>query len=154
MFDSKEMILTVMQAQGKADAEKLQEKAGEMTNMELYAERYKMPAFRKVLEKTNMLQLKAGQKDGFVCVSSAGTVCRLLQNYDSAIFTGEPEKLPAQWGRVWSDDPAEAKEFTADANSPYHKGNCCMENGQVFRSKMDGNVHPPSAYPDGWEPVA
>ena len=140
-----------MREQGKADAESLQAKAGEMTGDELNAEARKIPSFKEAAARKNMLQRKAGQKDGFVCMSAAGTVCRLLQTYDSNIFTGEPEELPAQWGRVWSNDPAQAKEFVSDANSPYHKGNCCREGGFVFRSRYDNNTHAPSAYPEGWE---
>jgi hypothetical protein len=78
---------------------------------------------------------------------------KLLQPYDSTIFTGEPEELPAQWGFVWSNDPAKAKPFVAISTSPYMKGNCCSEEGEVFRSLIDNNVHAPSAYPQGWEHV-
>ena len=100
-----------------------------------------------------MLERKAGQKDGFVCKSSAGRVVRLLQNYDSTVYTQEPEELPAQWGFVWSKDPAKALPFIALATSPYDTGDCCTETGIVYRSTMDGNVHAPSAYPQGWEVV-
>ena len=90
---------------------------------------------------------------GFVCKSSAGRVVKLLQVYDSNIYTNEPEELPAQWGFVWSDDPAHAKPFMAISTSPYMKGNCCTEGNSVFRSTIDNNVHAPSAYPQGWEQV-
>lgn len=142
-----------MREQGKADAESLQARSAEMTNNELYAESRKIPSFKGAVARMNMLNRKAGMKGGFVCISSAGTICRLLQNYDSNVFKGEPEFLPAQWGRVWSNDPAEAKDFVSDANSPYHKGNCCRENGEAFRSKYDNNTHAPSAWAEGWEAV-
>ena len=150
-MDNREMILSMVKEQGKAEAERLQMRSADMTNDELYAESRKIPSFKGAVARMNMLYRKAGQKEGFVCVSSAGTVCRLLQNYDSDIFTEEPEELSAQWGRVWSNDPAQAKDFVSDANSPYHKGNCCREMGEVFRSRMDNNTHAPSAYPEGWE---
>jgi hypothetical protein len=148
------MILAIMREQGRADAENLQARSADMTNDELYTESRKIPSYKGAVASMNMLNRKAGRKDGFVCVSSAGTVCRLLQIYDSDIFTGEPESLPAQWGRVWSNDPSLAKDFVSDANSPYHKGNCCIENNDVFRSKEDNNVHAPSSYPNGWEKVS
>ena len=49
-----------------------------------------------------VIQFTAGLTDGFVCKSSAGRVVRLLQPYDSNIYTGEPEELPA-WrsSSVW-----------------------------------------------------
>lgn len=150
---SKERVLQRERDRGRAAAQVVQEKSAEMTNDELYAAVNDIPSFKAAVKNKNMLYRKAGIKDGFVCVSTAGTVSRLLQNYDSDIFKGEPEELPAQWGRVWSNDPAQAKDFVEDANSPYHTGNCCKENGEVFRSKADNNVHPPSAAPNLWEKV-
>ena len=88
---------------------------------------------------------------GFVCRSAAGRVVRLLQPYDSTIYTQEPEELPAQWGFAWSTDPAKALPFIQMATSPYMTGDCCTEAGHVWQSKMDHNVQAPSAYPLGWE---
>ena len=98
-----------------------------------------------------MLERKAGMTDGFVCRSSAGRVVRLIQNYDSSIYTQEPEDLPAQWGFVWSTDPEKALPFIAISTSPYMTGDCCTENDIVYRSTIDNNVWAPSAYPQGWE---
>jgi hypothetical protein len=124
-----------------------------MTRTELYAEEEYIPSFKAAVAKKNMLERKAGQTDGFVCKSSAGRVVRLLQNYDSSIYTQEPEELPAQWGFVWSKDPAKALPFIALSTSPYNTGDCCTENGIVYRSLIENNVHAPSAYPQGWEKV-
>lgn len=88
---------------------------------------------------------------GFVCRSTAGRVVKLLQVYDSTIYTQEPEDLPAQWGFVWSQDPAKALPFIALSTSPYMAGDCCTEDGKVYRSKIDNNVWAPSAYAQGWE---
>jgi hypothetical protein len=66
------------------------------------------------------------------------------------VYTAEPEELPAQYGFVWSDDPDKALPFVAISTSPYMKGNCCTENNVIYRSKIDNNVHAPSAYADGW----
>ena len=145
--------LTKMKEKGAWDAQNIQDHSPEMTGTELYAEKNAIPDFIAAREKKNMLERKAGLKDGFVCKSSAGRVVRLIQNYDSTIYTQEPEELPAQWGFVWSDDPAHALPFVAISTSPYMKGNCCTENGETFRSTMDNNVHAPSAYPQGWEKV-
>lgn len=148
---TKDESLEIMKAQGKADALALQDKSSTMTGTELNAADDRIPEFKKAIEKMNMLDRKAGLTDGFVCKSSAGRVVRLLQKYDSTIYTAEPEDLPAQWGFVWSDDPAKAKPFIALSTSPYMKGNCCTENEIPYRSKIDNNVSAPSAYPDGWE---
>ena len=149
MMTNKELVLETMRRSGKLIAASVQEKSATMTGTELNAEQDYIPEFTKACEKMNMLERPVG----FVCKSSAGRVVKLLQVYDSTIFTDEPENLPAQWGFVWSDDPAHALPFIAISTSPYMKGNCCTENDVVFRSLIDNNVHAPSAYPQGWEQV-
>lgn len=147
----REFVLDAMRKSGKAVAESLQTEAESMTGTELYAEEDYIPDFAAAVAKKNMLERKAGMTDGFVCRSSAGRVVRLIQNYDSSIYTQEPEDLPAQWGFVWSTDPEKALPFIAISTSPYMTGDCCTENDIVYRSTIDNNVWAPSAYPQGWE---
>ena len=142
-------VLELLKASGKAKAQQVQDSASAMTGTELNAERDYIPSFKAACEKMNMLERPLG----FVCLSSAGRVVKLIQPYDSTIYTGEPETLPAQFGFVWSDNPEHALPFVAMATSPYMTGNCCTEDGVVYRSKKDNNVHSPSAYPQGWERV-
>ncbi len=146
---AKEFVLNTLKLAGKQQAELVQSKSSEMTGTELNAEKDYIPDFKSVVEKKNMLD----RKIGFVCKSSAGRVVKLLQNYDSTIYTGEPEELPAQWGFVWSKDPAKALPFIALSTSPYAKGDCCTEDGVAYRSLIENNVYAPSAYPQGWEQV-
>lgn len=143
---SKERVLERERQRGKTAAHEVQEKAGGMTGTELYAVDDRIPRFAAACEKMNMLE----RPIGFVCKSSAGRVVKLIQPYDSTVFKQEPEELPAQFGFVWSTDPAKALPFIALSTSPYNKGECCTENGEVFRSTVDGNVWAPSAYPAGW----
>lgn len=147
----REFVLDAMRKSGKAVAESLQTDAANMTGTELYAAEDYIPDFAAAVAKKNMLERKAGMTDGFVCRSSAGRVVRLIQNYDSSIYTQEPEDLPAQWGFVWSTDPEKALPFIAISTSPYMTGDCCTENDIVYRSTIDNNVWAPSAYPQGWE---
>ena len=141
---------TVMYEEGRRQALDLQSRSPEMTGTELYAEDGNIPSFLAAKATMNMLDRPAG----FVCKSTAGRVVRLLQPYNSDTYPQEPEELPAQWGFVWSDDPAKAKPFIAMSTSPYMAGNCCTENGITYRSTIDNNVWAPSAYPEGWEVVA
>lgn len=150
---SKERVLQREYDRGRADARQLQEQAPGMTGTELNAAGDRIPRFKEAVKHMNMLNRAADRVNGFVCKSSAGRVVRLIQNYDSNIFTGEPEELPAQFAFVWSDDPAKALPFVAISTSPYMKNNCCMEGTAVYRSVMDNNVFAPSAYPSGWERV-
>ena len=113
------LYIDAMKAKGLADAADLQGRSSTMDGTALYAEEDKIPDFAEAVKVKNMLERKAGQKDGFVCRSSAGRVVRLLQVYDSEIYPQEPEKLPAQWGFVWSTDPDKALPFLSLSTSPY-----------------------------------
>ena len=146
---SKERVLQRERDRGRMAAQAVQEASPTMTGTELYAVDDRIPRFAEAAKKKNMLN----RTIGFVCKSSAGRVVHLIQNYDSDVFTAEPEELPAQWGFVWSDDPAKALPFVAISTSPYMKGNCCTEDGNTYRSTIDNNVWAPSAYPAGWEVV-
>ena len=146
---TKEMALQSAYEMGKYQASVIQARAADMTGTELNAESRNIPDFRAARTVKNMLQRSAG----FVCKSSAGRVVKLLQPYDSDIFTSEPEELPSQFGFVWSDDPAHARPFVALSTSPYMTGNCCTESGSVYRSTIDNNVWSPNSYPAGWEEV-
>lgn len=138
--------------EGRADAETLQAQSSEMNGTELYEEELKIPDFVRACENMNMLERHAGLNDGFICRSPAGRIVRLIQNYDSDVFTSEPEELPAQFGFVWSDDPSKALPFIAISTSPYNKGNCCLNGaGQPKRSTINNNVWSPDTNPEFWE---
>lgn len=144
-----QLYIDGMHAKGVADAKDLQERSGKMDGTALYAEENKIPEFTAAVKMKNMLERPVG----FVCRSSAGRVVKLLQKYDSTIYQGEPETLAAQWGFVWSTDPTKALPFVAISTSPYMVGDCCTDNGKVWRSKIDSNVWRPSEYEQGWEEV-
>lgn len=147
MITSKERVLQRERQRGRAAAQEIQTNAPEMTGTELYAVDDRIPRFAAACAKLSMMERPVG----FVCKSTAGRVVRLLQPYDSTIYTQEPEELPAQWGFVWSTDPAKALPFVAMSTSPYNTGECCTEDGVAYRSVIDNNVWAPSAYPAGWE---
>lgn len=142
----KALVLQAMREYGHSKAAQLQEASAEMTGTELYAAEDYIPDFAAACAQKNMLERAAG----FVCRSAAGRVVRLLQPYDSTIYTDEPEALPAQWGFVWSIDPYKALPFIELATSPYMMGDCASEGGMVYRSTINSNVWAPSGYPPGW----
>lgn len=143
------MINEAMYRQGKAAAEALQQAAPDMTGTELNGSAEAIPMFEAAKRVKNMLH----RPIGFVCISSAGRVVRLLQPYDSDIFTQEPEVLPAQWGFVWSTDPAHARPFVGISTSPYGVGEVCSWGLDIYRSLIPSNVWSPADYPQGWEYV-
>lgn len=140
------MMLEVMRSQGAADATALQENAENMTGTEIHANGHKVPNFDN---KNQYLNYKAG----FICKSAIGNIVKLLQPYNSLVYTGQPEELVAQWGFKWSTDPAHAKPFVKSATSPYMKDECCVWEEAVYKSLIDNNVHSPADYPAGWEIV-
>ena len=144
-----EQMKTIMYEEGRRQALDLQDRSLGLTNTELNAEDNLIPTFTSAKNVKNMLE----RPIGFVCKSSEGRVVKLLQPYDSNVYTEEPEALPAQWGFAWSTDPAKAKPFIALSTSPYGIDECCTEDGIVYRSKIANNVYAPSAYPQGWKKV-
>ncbi len=151
MMTDMEYVLDTMRRFGKVAAQSLQDRSSTMDGTQLYAEEAYIPSFVAAVAKQNMLTRKAGLTDGFVCKSSAGRVVRLLQNYDSTIYTQEPEELPAQWRFVWSKDPQKALPFISLATSPYATGDCCTYEGHVWRSGQDANTWAPGTVGVSWE---
>lgn len=149
-MNNEQFVLDFLRRMGVETARTIQTKSGVMTGTELYEADDYIPNFVDAVKHENMSKREVG----FVCRSSAGRVVKLLQKYDSDVYTQEPEELPAQWGFLWSTDPAKALPFIPMSTSPYMKGDCCIEENKVYRSKIDNNVHAPSAYPQGWALVS
>ena len=84
--------IDIMKAQGQADALELQAKAPEMSGTEINAESGKLPLYSEAVKVKNTLD----RPIGFVCVSDAGRAVKLVQPYDSNIYTQQPEELRAQ----------------------------------------------------------
>ena len=147
---SKERVLNRERQRGRVAAQEVQAKAPEMTGTEIYAVDDRIPRFRAACAKMNMLD----RLPGFVCKSTAGRVVKLIQPYDSDVFTQEPEELPAQFGFVWSTDPAKALPFISLSTSPYNTGDCCTHEGKVWRSGQDGNVWAPGTTGVKWEDLS
>lgn len=148
-LNNKEYVLETLRGVGLTMATNLQIEADTMTGTELYDRENYIPDFAEAIKKKNMLE----RDIGFTCLSSAGRVVRLLQKYDSTIYTAEPEELPSLWGFKWSTNPDHALPFIALSTSPYMKDEVCSENEVVYRSKIDNNVWSPTEYAQGWEVV-
>lgn len=146
-----------MRAKGAADAADFQKRSAEMDGTQLYAEEEKIPDFAEAVKVKNMKDRPAGQENGFICRNSAGLVVRLVQPYDSDTYPQEPgdKTLAAQWRFVYSKDPRKARPFLDDPDilslNYYNVGECCTENGHVYRSTIAANVYRPSEYAQGWE---
>lgn len=139
-----QFVLDLFREYGKTVAESFQAKASSMTTNELFEKSQFFPDFNP---EKNYLNYSAG----FVCVSPSGNVVKLLQPYDSTIYTQDPEDLPAQWGFQWPTDPKYAKPFVAISTSPYMQDECCTYEGHVYRSGMNNNVWEPGTVGISWE---
>ena len=152
----KELVLQVLQDYSRDKAAALQADQVNMAGTELYAQEQYIPDFQAAKAAMNMNQRKVGEKDGFLCRSTAGHVVRLIGSYDSDVWPGEPETLLSQWKFVWSKDPKKARPFLALSTSPYDTGDCCTypaEDGvdHVYRAGQDGNVWPPRTVNIQWD---
>ena len=149
-MNDKEFVLETMKKTGLSAATTFQANSPNMTGTEMYEQTNYIPDFQAAKAAKNMLERQAGMTDGFVCLSTAGRVVRLIQNYDSDIYTQEPEELPAQWGFKWSTDPKKALPFIAISTSPYMIDDCCTFNEHVWRSGQDNNVWEPGSVGVSW----
>ena len=88
-------------------------------------------------------------------MADEGQVWLLLQPHNAADYTGRPASLRALWGLAHTTDPARAKPFVEPygTSGVYMTGECCTDNGGIYRSKINNNIWAPSAYPEGWEAV-
>ena len=145
-MNNTDLVLEALRRAGQLIARDLQDRSAGMTGTELNGEADFFPSFAGACAKENMLKRQAG----FICRSAAGRVVKLLQPYDSTIYTGQPEDLPAQWGFVWSKDPARALPFIALSTSPYQTGDVCTYGGHVWASGQDGNVWAPGTVNVSW----
>lgn len=149
-MNDKEFVLETMRKAGLNAATNFQVNSINMNGTEMYEQEEYIPDFQAAKAAKNMLERKAGMTDGFVCLSTAGRVVRLIQNYDSNVYTQEPEELPAQWGFKWSTDPTKALPFIALSTSPYMTDDCCTFNEHVWKSGQDNNVWEPGSIGVSW----
>lgn len=139
----KDFVLTIMKKTGRAAAEALQQNAPDMTGTQIIDQEKLLPDFDATRQYLDY-------DPGYVCRSAAGNAVKLLQPYDSTIYTQQPEELESQWGFYWSTDPKKAKPFLSKATSPYMVNDCCSYNGRVWQSGQDNNVWAPGTQNVKW----
>lgn len=143
----RQFVLEIFKSFGKEIATKYEEQATDMTPNEIHKSSMFFPDFNPEKQYLNY-------KPGFVCKSPLGNLVKLVQPYDSTIYTNSPEELSAQWGFYWSTDPKYAKPFIALATSPYSKDDCCIFKDNIYRSLKDNNVFEPESIEGYWEIIA
>lgn len=143
---SKEFVLASMRNLGKQEVEKLQSEAPTLDGTAIIERENYVPDFAP--DKQQFLDWEIG-----TAVRDGSQVWRLVQPYDSGIYKDRPENLRAHWEPFHTKDPKKAKPFIPSygTSGMYMEGECCIEDGKVYISKVDSNVFSPSEYPGNWE---
>ena len=71
--------------------------------------------------------------------------------WDSA--ENNPDNAPALWEDIEYKDGYRIIPDTLTVTTAFAKDECGWWNGELYRSKYEGNVYTPAAYPQGWEKV-
>ncbi len=145
---NRDLILSVMRANGRADALDLRNRAPFMDGTAIIAEEHKIP-------------LWSAEKDYSGWAAGApvrydGQVYALIQPHNAAHYPGStPENTAALWSIRHTKDPARAKLWAAPAGTSgtYMADECCVWDGLVYRCVRDDNPYSPGDYPDWWEIV-
>ena len=149
---NQELILGVMRAQGKADALDLRARAPELDGTALIDEENKIPVFDGSKDYSSW---KAGSPVREP-VDGEWQVFTLITPHNASHYPGStPSNTPALWSIRHTKDPKRAKPWLAPngTSGMYMTGECCTEDGAVYRCLEDNVVWPPSGYPQAWEAV-
>lgn len=151
MMTSKERVLQRERERGKADAWSFAGRvvAESLDGTAIIAQQDKVPAWSEDAVYGAAL-IGCPVQDG-------DQVYTILQPHTPAHNPGSrPADLPAIYSIKHTKDPARAKPYMAPngTSGMYMTGDCCVENGGVYRSLTDNNVWAPSAYPSFWKEVA
>lgn len=146
---SRETVLAVMAAQGRADALDLRSRAKDMDGTAIIMEEAKAPAWDAGKDYSDW---PVGAP-----VADEGQVWTLIQPHNAAHYEGRPSTLRALWGLCHTTDPARAKPWVdpEGTSGMYMAGECYRaEDGTVYRCKVDNTVHDAHALPTAWEAVS
>lgn len=147
-MNSQELILSVLRAQGMADALDLRSRSGDMDGTAIIAEEAKAPQWD-------------GSKDYSLWPAGApvcydGQVYTLLQPHNASHYPdSNPGNTPALWSITHTTDPAKAKPYMVPngTSGMYMQGECCAWEGDVYRCLSDNTVYSPAEYAQAWELV-
>lgn len=145
---SRETVLAVMAAQGRADALDLRSRAKGMDGTAIIAEEAKAPAWDGGKDYSDW---PVGAP-----VADEGQVWTLLQPHNAAHYEGRPSTLRALWGLCHTTDPGRAKPWVDPygTSGMYMAGECYRaEDDTVYHCKADNTVHDAEALPKAWEIV-
>lgn len=138
--------------QGVEDARSLRAEAADLSGTEIIAREQSVPLFEegKDYSAWPVGAPVAEEVDGEV------QVYKIITPANMAHYPGvRPSNTPSMFSVTHTTDPAKAKQFVPPNGTSglYAAGECCVENGAVYRNLHEGNEFPPSAMAERWEPV-
>lgn len=130
----------------------LQERAGSMDSEELYENEALIPVYNPEIHDYTSKPI------GYVCKTEDGIIMQLLDmNGDAGVAAlssdGDSTDVGSSapnWRMRWSKDPMRAKEFVQLDSSPYDIGDCAINEGILYRSKISNNLTIPTDTAEGW----
>lgn len=141
------LAIDAMKLKGAADAEALAAKAvsGEADGTHLIAHAAEIPTWRP----RDFSTVPTGTPYKW-----QGKVYKLWQPHDAA---NQPDWTPDQAVSLWdichTTDPAHATEYEPPQGSRglWQEGECCTQNGHIWRCAAANTAYGPSELPDHWE---
>lgn len=140
----------VGKAQGRADAQDLANRAVGMTGTEIIEEEQKVPMF---VPGADYSQCPIGAPIGQI-VDGELQVFTMITPVNTAHYPGiTPNTARNLYSLCHTTNPKKAKPFVDPLGTSglYTEGECCTENGRVWRNLYPDNAYRPSALPERWE---
>lgn len=134
-------------ARGKSDSAALSARAvsGEANSTELIDKEIQIPTWRQ----RDYTSVPIGTPYRY-----NGQVYKLWQQHDA---TNQPDWTPegavSLWDICHTTNPEKAKPYVTPQGTRgmYQPDDVCIENGHVWKCKVNNTVYPPSQLPDSWE---
>ena len=140
----------VGKVQGRADAQDLANRAVGMNGTEIIEEEQKVPMF---VSGADYSQCPIGAPIGEI-VDGELQVFTMITPVNTAHYPGiTPNTARNLYSLCHTTNPKQAKPFVDPLGTSglYAEGECCTENGRVWRNLYPDNAYQPSALPDRWE---
>ena len=143
------LALIGLREKGRADAQALSDlsAAGKADDTLLIAHEAEIPTWRQRAFNTDETPVGKPYKWN-------GQVYKLWQQHDA---TDQPDWSPdlavSLWDICHTTDPKQAKEYVAPPGSRglWHPGECCVQNGHVWKNLLNNHAYGPFEAPSGWE---
>lgn len=147
---NKELVLNVHRDMGRNDALNLAKRANSMTPTQVIEEETKVPMFvwgtdySKCPVGSPIAQIVGGEVQIFKMITPVNTA-----HYPNIT----PNTERSLYGLCHTTNPKKAKPFVEPLGTSglYTEGECCTENGHVWRNLYPDNAYRPSVLPERWE---